>query len=330
MERRWFKGDTHLHTTNSDGHLHQYELIERCKKSGLDWVIITDHNYNTVEKTYSSDGLTVIQGQELTGKQGHINVWGEKIPFEPPYVLDTFEDYEKITEKARENGAIVSVNHPFCSNCPFLLDIEKYPMDCVEVWNSIQHSDNTRNLKWWESKLLEGKRLPAVGGSDFHTDYAKIDFLAMPTTITHAKSNSKEDILEALTQGRSVVTNKPNTSMIYLSVEGAQLGDEIELKDGLTGECTATKLLPGHTLRIFNNDKLIYFHTAKGFEKEHRAIFGIKEKGFIRAEIDYTLKGAFLKAFAALERKFFTNHNANIPETAPELYWAFTNPIWIV
>ena len=28
MDRRWFKGDTHLHTTNSDGSLHQYELID--------------------------------------------------------------------------------------------------------------------------------------------------------------------------------------------------------------------------------------------------------------------------------------------------------------
>lgn len=55
MQRHWFKGDTHLHTLNSDGHLHQYELIERCKKLGLDYIIITDHNYDTVEKSYSSD-----------------------------------------------------------------------------------------------------------------------------------------------------------------------------------------------------------------------------------------------------------------------------------
>lgn len=330
MNRRWFKGDTHLHTTNSDGSLHQYELIERCKQIGLDWIIITDHNYNTVDKTYSSDGLTVIQGQELTGYGGHINVWGKKIPFEPPYKIDDIEDYKKITEAARENGAIVSVNHPFCSNCPFRMDINKYPMDCVEVWNSIQHSDNTRNLKWWESKLLEGMHLPAVGGSDFHRDYAKIDFLAMPTTITHAKSNSPEDILQAITEGRSVVTNKPNTSMIYLTAEDAELGDSVELGNGITGQCIATKLKPGFTLRVFNNDKIIYSHTATGFEKEHKAIFGIKEKGFIRAEIDYTLKGAFKKAFAALELKFFSAKNAATPETADELFWAFTNPIWIV
>ena len=65
MQRHWFKGDTHLHTLNSDGHLHQYELIERCKKLGLDYIIITDHNYDTVEKSYSSDGLLVIKVRRL-------------------------------------------------------------------------------------------------------------------------------------------------------------------------------------------------------------------------------------------------------------------------
>ena len=329
MERRWFKGDTHLHTLNSDGSLHQYELIERCKKIGLDWIIITDHNFNTVEKSYSSDGLTVIQGQELTGHNGHINVWGEKIPFEPPYNLEDIEAYKLITEKARKNGAVVSVNHPFCSNCPFRMDIDEYPMDCVEVWNTIQHSDNTRNMKWWESRLLKGIHLAAVGGSDFHRDYAKMDMLAMPTTIAHAKSNSKEDILEALKEGRSVVTNKPDASMIYLSVEDAELGDTIELKNGLTGECTATKLKPGFTLKIYNNEKVIYSHTATTFEKEHKAIFGVKEKGYVRAEIDYKLKGVAFKAFAALEHKIFSGFNRDMPEPASELFWAFTNPIWI-
>ena len=330
MQRRWFKGDTHLHTTNSDGSLHQYELIERCKKLGLDWIIITDHNFNTVEKSYSSDGLTVIQGQELTGYNGHINVWGAKIPFEAPYTLDTIEDYKKITEKARENGATVSVNHPFCSNCPFRMELDAYPMDCVEVWNTIQHTDNTKCISWWADKLLEGKRLPAVGGSDFHRNYAGIDMLAMPTTITLAKSNSPEDILQAIREGRSVVTNRPDASMIYLSVGDAQLGDAVELGGGLTGECTVTKLKLGFTLRIYNNDKVIYSHTASVFEKEHKAVFGIKEKGFIRAEIDYPVRGAVKKLIGFAENKFLSGRNVAPPPTADELFWAFTNPIWII
>ena len=330
MERRWFKGDTHLHTTNSDGSLHQYELIDYCKKAGLEWIIITDHNYNTVEKTYSSDGLTVIQGQELTGENGHVNVWGTKVPFEPPYDLSDIEAYKKITEKSRKNGATVSVNHPFCSNCPFRMDIDAFPMDCVEVWNTVQHSDNNKALAWWVKKLGEGIKLGAVGGSDFHRDYGPAKILASPTTITHAKSSSADDILEALREGRSVVTNSPNSSMIYLTVEGAELGDSIALENGLTGQITATKLHAGFTLRVYNNDKLIYQHKAVRYEKHHTAHFGIREKGFVRAEIDYKLTPPLKKLLGFAEKNFLTSRGVTPPETADELFWAFTNPIWIV
>ena len=326
MQRHWFKGDTHLHTLNSDGHLHQYELIERCKKLGLDYIIITDHNYDTVEKSYSSDGLLVIKGQEVTGDNGHVNIWGENVGFKPPYDLSNLDAYKKIAAKAKENGATISVNHPFCSNCGFLLDLDDMPMDCVEVWNTIQHSDNIKNLNWWVDKLNHGIKIGAVGGSDFHRDYAKLDMLARPTTVTLAKSNTPEDILAALREGRSVVTNGPDTSMIYLSVEGAQLGDTIKLNDNsfLVGDCRVTKLLPGHTLKIFNNNEVVYEHKAYFPEKEHNAVFEIRNKGYIRAQIDYDFTPALKKVYTEVEKRFLKGSG-----DVPTFFWAFTNPIWI-
>ena len=318
-----------MHTTNSDGVLHQYELIEGCKKRGLDYIIITDHNFNTLERSYSSDGLTVIQGQELTGYNGHVNIWGASVPFEPPYDLSDIDAYKKITEASAKNGATISVNHPFCSNCPFRMDLEDFPMDCVEVWNTIQHSDNNKALEWWVKKLNEGVKIGAVGGSDFHRNYG-VDMIAMPTTITHAKSNSAEDILAALREGRSVITNTPDASMLYLSAEDAELGDRVELGSGITGKIIATKLHRGFILRVFNNDKIIYEHRASVYEKEHTAHFGIKEKGYIRAEIDYHLSPSFKKVLGFAEKNFLTSQGAPVPETADELFWAFTNPIWIV
>lgn len=37
MENRiWLKGDTHLHTCNSDGKLTPGQLVEACQQAGLD------------------------------------------------------------------------------------------------------------------------------------------------------------------------------------------------------------------------------------------------------------------------------------------------------
>ena len=74
MENRiWLKGDTHLHTCNSDGKLTPGQLVEACQQAGLDYAIITDHNYNTVKASYTDKNLLVMQGQEITDPKADIN-----------------------------------------------------------------------------------------------------------------------------------------------------------------------------------------------------------------------------------------------------------------
>lgn len=327
---RWYKGDTHMHTVNSDGVLRLYELIDQYKKHSLDWIIVTDHNFDTISSgSYSSDGLTVIRGQEITVKAGHVNVWGEKVPLDPPYSIETAEDFAKVIEQCNTVGAITCANHPFCTQCGFRVDVNALPVKCVEVWNTIQHSDNVKNMKWWVEKLRQGQHLAAVGGSDFHRSYGPLDMIAMPTTVTYAKSNSPADILTALAEGRSVVTNKPDTSMIYLNIGNAMLGDTAEFEPGLTGHCVATKLLPSFTLRIFNNDKLVYQHKARRYEKNHICDFTLIEKGYIRAEIVYRLTERMRSVFGYAETKYLNPKNTVPSPAAEELFWAFTNPIWI-
>lgn len=46
--RIWLCGDTHMHSSISDGKYTPDELISKCKTKGLDWIIITDHNKNAV------------------------------------------------------------------------------------------------------------------------------------------------------------------------------------------------------------------------------------------------------------------------------------------
>ena len=318
-----------MHTTNSDGHHRLYEVIAKAKEKALDWIIITDHNYNSLNESFSSEGLTVIQGQEITVEAGHVNVWGAKVPDEPPYDIPDEKAYSDIMKRCSEAGATVCINHPFCSQCGFRVPLDELPADCVEVWNTIQHSDNVKNMNWWVEQLKKGRHIAAVGGSDYHRDYAKLDMFAMPTTYTFAKSNSPEDILLALREGRSVVTNKPDTSMIELTLGDAMLGDTVKLDGFLEGKCRVTKLLPGFELKIFNNDKIIYSHKAKKYEKRHDASFTVKEPGFVRAEIDFRLNPAFKKVFNFAEANYLAGRSETPIVTADELFWAFTNPIWV-
>lgn len=329
-ERQWYKGDTHMHTINSDGVLTKGQLVDKCKKAGLDFMIITDHNFNSVEKSYFDKDMLVIQGQELTDEPGHVNIWGKKVPFDPPHKLDTAEDYHRYIDACKKEGAVVSLNHPFCSNCPFRLKPEDYPFDCVEVWNTIQHSDNIKNMKWWHNQLLQGKKIPAVGGSDFHRDYI-IPFLAMPTTYVNAKSKSEKDILEAICEGRCTVANTPNSTTIFMQCGNAEIGDTVKLSDNSRLEIRVSDFKKGHTLKVYNNNKVIFESTAEKTAEGYLAEVEIQEKGFVRAEITYRFNPLIEKVYAFAEKKFLSSRGVKSGDnlTLPAFFYAFTNPIWV-
>lgn len=328
MERKWFKGDTHLHTVNSDGVLTKGQLVEYCKKQGLDFIIITDHNYNSVEKSYYDGDMLIIQGQEITGDNGHVNIWGTKVPEEPPYTLDTKEDYEKIIEKCKNAGAVVTLNHPFCSMCGFRFDINDLYCDCAEVWNTIQHTDNMTNRDWWVEQLMKGKHIAAVGGSDFHKEYVPHTklLIASPTTIVLAEENTPDAILEAMKEGRSVITNKPDSTMIELTCGDAVIGDTVKFKKGISVNLNISKLMPFHTVTVYNNKTPVYsFHSGTKYHKQICFNCEVKDKGFVRAEITYNYRGAVKNIYKIAEKKFLGSKNDG---DLPPFIRAFTNPIW--
>ncbi len=328
MKRKWFKGDTHLHTVNSDGILTKGQLVEYCKNQGLDFIIITDHDYNSVEESYYDGDMLVIQGQEITGDNGHVNIWGKKVPEEPPYKLDTREDYETIIEKCRKAGAVITLNHPFCSMCGFRFNIDGLDCDCAEVWNTIQHSDNMKNRDWWVEQLMQGKRIAAVGGSDFHREYVPHTklLIASPTTIVLASENTPEAILKAMKEGRSVITNKPDSTMIELTCGSAVIGDTVKFEKGISVNINLTKLMPYHTVTVYNNKTAVYsFNSGAKYYRQICFDCEVAEKGFVRAEVTYNYTGILKTIYKFAEKKFLGSKNS---EELPPFIRAFTNPIW--
>ncbi len=323
-EKKWFKGDTHLHTINSDGVLTKGQLVDRCKQSGLDFMIITDNNYNSVKESYYDGDMLVIQGQEITVDAGHVNIWGAKVPEDPPYDITTKKDFDKIIDKCRKAGATISLNHPFCSQCGFTIDIDDLYCDCVEVWNTIQHTDNMINRDWWVKKLLSGNKISAVGGSDYHRNYAGLDILAHPTTYVLAEDNTPSAILEAMRNGHCFVTNSPKSAEIYLTCGLANVGDTIKFREGINIEVEIHKVMPFHTVNVYNNEKLIYSTKTTAYEELLYFKCEVQEKGFVRVEITYEFEGPVKALYKAVEKKFLKCNKKELPP----FIRAFTNPIY--
>ncbi|MDO4293734.1 MAG: CehA/McbA family metallohydrolase [Eubacteriales bacterium] len=223
-----YRGDTHLHTTGSDGCLTADEVAWTAKKEGLDYVFVTDHNnYAHNGQWKRQKGMTVLPGAEWTHYRGHAGMLGVNQPFENPFCVNRPEEMREKLAEAGERGALVVLNHPFCPNCGWRWGMESAPYDLIEIWNgACPDRVNRRCLEWWDRQLKEGKRIPVIGGSDFHrTEYGRM--IGSPCTCLYALSESPGDLLEAMKRGHAYVTYAPEGPMVWAEAGGCLPGDEI-------------------------------------------------------------------------------------------------------
>lgn len=330
---KWWKGDTHLHTTRSDGNNSLIKLIKKSKKRGLEYIIITDHNANmhNIEPVID-ENITIIPGIELTRHDGHMNMWGLTQPYDDKEKIADFSEFVKVNQEAYDKGALLCLNHPMCQLCPWRWPREGFYYGFIEVWNGPMRKDNLRAIDNWHGEVKSGKIVYAVGGSDYHKDYGPVCLIGEPTTRVLAASREQDDILDGLKKGRIIITRNARSSMLIITAGDAIIGDSVELTQDLHINVSVDKLKKGHILRLvdaeYDRDKNnhIYEYKARRTIKNFNDKVKVDKKGFVRAEIIYkkNIFGIILHKivlFFKLRQEFY--------EKTPPFVNAMTNPIFI-
>ena len=159
----------HCHTSESkDSLTSPQQLVNACRRKGLDRVIITDHN--TIRGALHAQALDphlVIVGEEIMTDKGEL--LAAFVRTKVPKGLPAMEAIQRL----REQQAFISVSHPFdvnrsgSWNLPDLEAIAPY-IDAVETFNSrcLLTSFNTRSLEF-----ARAHGLPGTVGSDAHTAF---------------------------------------------------------------------------------------------------------------------------------------------------------------
>src|SRR5215207_3028688 len=118
---RWFRGNTHTHTTNSDGDSPPADVVEWYKKNKYDFLVITDHEHITgvddLNARFGDGGkFLVIQGQEITDrfdkKPYHVNGLGLSTVVQPHRGTTIVSNIQKNVDAVVAAGAIAQVNPP--------------------------------------------------------------------------------------------------------------------------------------------------------------------------------------------------------------------------
>jgi len=213
--RRLLRGDTHAHTSASDGTFSMDELAEMARVSGLDFLFVTDHNNVSAPPLYRD--VTALPGVEWTHYQGHANFLGSAAPFPGQYDKRSAAEARALMHAAQDGGAFVVINHPFCPLVPWLWGFD-VPFDALEVWNGVMSERNERAVAYWHNELCRGKRIPALGGSDYHSP-GLLGELAAPTMCVYALSRSRADVMDALRRGDGFITYLPDGPTVDIACE---------------------------------------------------------------------------------------------------------------
>lgn len=303
-ERQLLKGDTHTHTVASDGVLTTEELAKLAMKNDLDFLFITDHNnFANNQSLTSMAEMTLIPGVEWTLFKGHANMLGVKQPFQGNYYANSLGDARQKLQEAKDAGAFVSINHPFDDSVPWQWGFDDLPFDGVEVWNGIIRGSNLRAIHWWHEVISSGKRLPILGGSDFHR-FLNFSTPGMPTMGVYSLSRAPEDILSAIRNGHSFITFQPSGPFADIRYKDAEMGDVVEWDEEAPILFQFDEVYQGDVIKIYSE---------MGVEKEITA----PESGTVTFKMDPE------------KRKFYRAelHRLLLPGLPP-LLCLITNPIY--
>ncbi len=183
-ETRWFKGNLHTHTINSDGDSAPDAVARWYKEQRYQFLALTDHNYFTDPQGLNDffaarDRFLLITGEEVTSrfesKPVHVNAFRLRETIEPLFGPSLVETIQANVDTIRKHGAVPSLNHPnfgWAVTPAELAKVRNLPL--FEVYNG---HPTTNDLggggtpgveEMWDHVLTAGGRMWGIAVDDAH------------------------------------------------------------------------------------------------------------------------------------------------------------------
>ncbi|HQZ96585.1 MAG TPA: CehA/McbA family metallohydrolase [Pyrinomonadaceae bacterium] len=218
---KWYKGNTHTHTLNSDGDSTPDDVVKWYREHGYNFLFLTDHEYITNVKPlndlFGKEGsFLMIPGQEITDsfdkKPYHSNGLGISKIVMPNRLAGAVETLQKNIDDIRAAGGIAQVNHPnfgWALTADHLIKLQNYTL--LEIHNGHPLVNNLGGggspgaEELWDAVLSSGKVVYGVADDDSHF-FKRIGDPTAPTPgqgwiYARAADLSPSSILEALRSG---------------------------------------------------------------------------------------------------------------------------------
>lgn len=217
QEARWFKGQTHAHTVNSDGDELPHRAARWYQDHDYNFLVITDHGYIT-DVTYldpdgNRDNFIVIPGEEVTdSKHLHVNGLNIKRLVAAQHAEGVVANLQTNIDSILAAGGVPQLNHPNwyrAVTCEQIAALKNVGL--MEVYNMDKTSNNfaagglpgTEEI--WDCVLSKGMVIYGLATDDTH-DYegefrSERAYPGKGWVMVRAKELTPEAIMTALQGG---------------------------------------------------------------------------------------------------------------------------------
>ena len=184
-EPRWYKGNTHTHTLNSDGDSTPDDVVKWYREHGYQFLVLTDHNFLTSVDALNAlhgadERFLVIRGEEVTelfeDKSLHVNGLDVAHQVEPQGGTSVVDVLQRNVDAIRAAEGVPHINHPnyrWSISADELRQIRNNKL--FEIFNghpmvnSVGGGGVPGLEEVWDAILTAGIRLYAIAVDDAHT-----------------------------------------------------------------------------------------------------------------------------------------------------------------
>jgi hypothetical protein len=181
---RWYKGNTHTHTLNSDGDSTPDEVVRWYREHGYQFLVLTDHNFLTIVDMLNAlhgadERFLVVRGEEVTDRFGqaevHVNGLDVAARVTPQGGSSVLDVIQRNVDAIRQERGVPHVNHPnfrWSITADELRQVQNYRL--LEIYNGHPQVNNLGGggvpglEEVWDAILSSGKLVYGIAVDDAH------------------------------------------------------------------------------------------------------------------------------------------------------------------
>ena len=212
---KWYKGNIHTHTNESDGDSDPKTVVNFFVEANYDFLVLSDHNHVTVlDYGNNHPDILMIPGEEVTVREPfniHMGAIGINSYVEPVYGNDSVDTIKANTNAIHAAGGIAVLNHPnyrWAVNHEMINKVKE--LKFFEVFNGDKATNNlggedVKSMEeMWDFLLSNGKLIYGVATDDSHHYKNFSSLLSNPGRgwiMVKSETRNQDDILDNFAKG---------------------------------------------------------------------------------------------------------------------------------